>query len=263
MNRLPTELHRLYGLEASGQPGADAGPPGLVDANGRVRAMVLALARPADWVAVSSVWQGVQGDLGLPAPAIAVSGTDAYQLWFSVLEPLPVSQARAFLQLLCQRYLGDIQPARLGLMPAVDAASPPRVLHAAPVPALQPAHGRWSAFVAPDLAPMFADEPWLDMPPNLDGQAGLLSRLQSIQPADLARALQQLQPAPVPPPDLPAPMPGAGPAAAAEPPPARWARDGEWLDPRRFLLDVMNDGAVALALRIEAAQALLQHGGDR
>jgi hypothetical protein len=32
-------------------------------------------------------------------------------------------------------------------------------------------------------------------------------------------------------------------------------------DPRRFLLRVMNDGSVALALRIEAAKALLGQGG--
>jgi hypothetical protein len=35
-------------------------------------------------------------------------------------------------------------------------------------------------------------------------------------------------------------------------------------DPERFLLQVMNDDTVSLALRIEAAKALLQHSnGDR
>ena len=33
-------------------------------------------------------------------------------------------------------------------------------------------------------------------------------------------------------------------------------------DPRQFLLRVMNDGTVALALRVEAAKALLQHSSD-
>ena len=60
--------------------------PSLVTPGGRVRALVLELGRPADWDALLAVWQGVQADLALPAPTIAVSGTDAYQLWFSVAQ---------------------------------------------------------------------------------------------------------------------------------------------------------------------------------
>ncbi len=263
MNRLQSEVHRLYLPPAAAGPGTGAGGSDLVGADGRVRAMVLELARPADWTALSRVWKGVQSDLALPAPAIAVSGKDAYQLWFSLLEPLPAAQARTFLASLCLRYLADIQAARLRLLPVVDGASPHPWLHADPVPALQPAQGVWSAFVAPDLAPLFAEEPWLDMPPGVDGQAGLLSQLHSIQPADLARALDQLRPAPVPPASPPAPTPDAPPTPQADRPEARWGRQGEWLDPRRFLLDVMNDSAVALALRIEAAKALLPQGSER
>ena len=37
----------------------------------------------------------------------------------------------------------------------------------------------WSAFVAPDLAHIFNDTPWLDLPPNLEGQAELLARLKA------------------------------------------------------------------------------------
>jgi hypothetical protein len=33
-------------------------------------------------------------------------------------------------------------------------------------------------------------------------------------------------------------------------------------DPKRFLLQIMNDDTVPLALRIEAAKALLQHSND-
>ena len=150
MNRLPSELHRLYAAQA---PGPDTAPEALrlIDDSGRVRAMVLSLARPADWQALAKVWQGVQVDLDLPAPAIAVSGTDAYQLWFSLAQPLPAAQALVFLESLRLRYLGDIKPQRVGLMPSMDGASPPRVQHADTVPALQ-ASGCWSAFVAPELA---------------------------------------------------------------------------------------------------------------
>ncbi len=216
MSRLQSEWHRLY----------------------QVQAMVLAVGRPADWAATSAVWQGVQADLNLPAPAIAVSGTDGYQLWFSLAEPVPTDQALAFLDGLRARYLGDIAPPRLALIPAVaqDMARPPVQVQA----------DQWSAFVAPDLAPVFADTPWLDIPPNLDGQADLLARLVSIRPDEFERALRQLSAAPL---GVAVPVP-----AVDAPTPA-----GTWADPKRFLLDVMNDPSVAPGLRIEAAKALLPY----
>jgi hypothetical protein len=271
MNRLQVEWHRLYASQATASPGADVGDAGLIDATGHVRAMVLELARPADWAAVSRVWNGVQADLELPAPAIAVSGADGYQLWFSLLEPLPAPQAMAFLESLRGRYLGDIRSDRVSLMPA-HAASPtssllPPFRHARQVPAPQDISGRWSAFVAPDLAPMFADEPWLDTSPNDDGQSRLLSRLKSISPADLQRALALLSPVSMPP--LPQPAQAAIPAATPATTPAATPAPGQnplhhhpaqpaaAVDPKAFLLGVMNDVTVALGLRIEAAKALL------
>jgi len=130
----------------------------------------------------------------LPAPAIAVNGRDGYQIWFSLLEPVRVPQAEAFLDALRRRYLGDIVPVRVAMLLALDTASggPPR--HARPVAALQVDSSLWSAFVASDIASMFADEPWLDMPPNPDGQAQLLAPLKSIPPAGFELALQQLRP---------------------------------------------------------------------
>ncbi len=235
MNRLQRELQRLYG------PQADAhGPP---DAHRQVRAMVLELARPADWGALSAVWAGVQSDLALPAPAIAVNGRDGCQLWFSLQEPVPAPRAAAFLEGLRRRYLGNIAPARVALLPAWDAAGAVPPLLARPVPALQADSGAWSAFVASDLVPMFTEEPWLDVPPNPDGQAQLLAPLRSILPAVFEGARQGLQPTTV----QAAPGPVADAAAAAAP----------LLDPRRFLLAVMNDDSVALSLRIEAAKTLL------
>lgn len=206
MNRLQAELKRLYRHE---------------DAQGQVRAMVLSLSRPADWEALSTLWRGVQTDLALPAPAIAVSGIDGYQIWFSLLEPLSVAQARAFLDALRLRYLRGIAQERVGLL--VDAPE---------VPALQAPSGNWSAFVAPDLAPVFADTPWLDIPPSPDGQADLLSRLASIKPADFQQALERLSPV----------------DAKVHP-----------RSPKNFLLEVMNDDTIELGLRIQAAKALLPY----
>ena len=88
MNRLMSEWNRLYLLpgEALAAEGIDldAAQAGLVDPRGRVRALVLELARPAAWEPLATVWRGVQADLELPAPAIAVSGVDGYQLWSAV-----------------------------------------------------------------------------------------------------------------------------------------------------------------------------------
>lgn len=251
MTRLQTQYQRLYQPPATE---STTGASGLIGHGGEVRALVLALGKPADWAALSPVWRGVQADLALPAPAIAVNGVDAFELWFSLAQPVPVSEAVAFLVGLHQRYLADLKPGRVKLWPTADATPWP----APRVPALH-APDRWSAFVAPDLAAVFGgDDPSLDFQPGEDAQAELLSRLHGIQPDDWQAALQQLQPA-VPVADSAAStrVAPAAPVAAVESAPLPVALAGIYQDPRQFLRDVMNDPGVALALRIEAAKALL------
>lgn len=255
MDKLQQELLRLHlPLPAAG-PDQHAGAAGRADgqtpAPGMVRTMVLQLATQADGAALSAVWAGVQSDLDLPAPAIAVNGRDGCQLWFALLAPVPAAQAGAFLDALRRRYLGEFLPASVALWPGLSDASEEPPAWVRPVPALQADTGLWSAFVAPDLVPMFADEPWLDLPPSPDGQARLLAPLKAMRPAQFELAWQRLvadqgpdtaqQAAPV------APMA----AVDASVPMANSS------DPRRFLLDVMNNPGVDLALRIEAAKALL------
>lgn len=288
MNRLETELQRLYAAAPAGAveaavPGVEgdahvaagqadlAGP--LLTADGQARALVLELARPADWALLSRVWQGVQAELGWPAPAIAVSGRDGLQLWFSLVQPLPAAQGQALLQALRERFLPGVREQRVSCwpMPAGPDGGPQQ---APRVPAPQQADGPWSAFVAPDLAPMFADEPWLDLPPNPDGQAELLARLKSLPPAELAQGLAQLQPVAVA--NAAAAEEAGGPSPWAGAPDTRAAAvptvspappalgpdglgDGPWTDPQAFLLAVMNHREVGLSLRIEAAKALLAH----
>jgi len=240
MNRLQSELHRLYLPRSSAQAENDPRSSPLIDREGRVRALVMELTRPASWGLLSSVWQGVQAELGLPAPAISVSGIDGLQLWFSLAEPVTAAQGHAFLDSLRARFLADIDARRVRLMPASGASA----LHAGVVPALQEETGNWSAFVAPDLAPIFAETPWLDIAPSEEGQATLLRGLETMKPAAFEEALQRL---------TTASDTSAAPSAARQPESA--AADQ---DPRRFLLGVMNDETVTLALRIEAAKALLQ-----
>ena len=241
MNRLQAELQRLFFFPgAPGEPGAHAS---LAGPDGTVRAMVLQLAGAGGWDALSAVWQGVQADLELPAPAIAVVG-DAYQLWFALAQPVPAQDAAAFLEGLRMRYLAGVLPARVTALPAADGDA------TVSVPPREVATGCWSAFVAPDLASLFAEETWLDLPPSADAQADLLSRLQVAGAADFARARERLA-AGTPPDGSSANAAQAAPQAALP----------QHADARRFLLDVMNDPVVDLALRIEAAKALLPYSG--
>ena len=108
MNRLDTEHQRLFASD----PDATA--------EGRLRHLVLAVCGPADWAPLSAVWRGVQADLDLPAPAIAVNGVDAFELWFSLADPVPAHTAAAFLDGLCDRYLGEVAPARRRCWPSSD-----------------------------------------------------------------------------------------------------------------------------------------------
>ena len=270
MSRLRSELQRLYRASAAGAQDEAAEDFPLIDARGQVRALVLALTGPADWALLSTVWHGVQTELELPAPAIAVAGADGYQLWFSLVEPVSTPRALEFLDALRQHYLANVKPSRVGLQPAMTSSSPLQAVHARPVPAQLPNSDRWSAFVAPDLAPVFGHEPWLNSAPNPTGQSDLLSRLTSMPTADFLRVLDQLRPVPraidLEPAAAPATWTGASATASAgagagsatdHPFPA-----GAGRSPRRFLLAVMNDASVALGLRIDAAKALLPYLDD-
>ena len=236
MNRLDTEIRRLFATDAE------------IAAEGRTRHLVLALCGPADWAPLSAVWRGVQADLDLPAPAIAVNGVDAFELWFSLADPLPVDTAASFLDSLCARYLPDLAASRRRLFPSSE---PGLSVEPTRVPQLQPDTGRWSAFVAPDLAAVFGDDPSLDIPPGDDAQADLLSRIKPVTRAEFQIAMARLLPEPSPfLPVAPAPLPVVIPPAPAS---AIQRHD----DPRAFLLEVMNDPLVAMELRIKAAKALL------
>lgn len=242
MNKLTSELQRLYLFRPSAPQGDGAAPASLVGPDGTVRALVMELRRQPDWELLARVWQGVQAELDLPAPAIAVSGTDAMQLWFSLAESVTAAQAQAFLDGLRQRFLPDVDARRLRLLPTPD------LQHAQLVQAVQADTGNWSAFVAPDLAPVFGDTPWLDIPPNEEGQASLLRGIAVTKKAAFEAALQTL---------------GGGAQTVQAPVQAPVQALDVGGDPVRFLRRVMDDEGVPMALRIEAAKALLPYSGQR
>jgi hypothetical protein len=265
MTRLQDEFRRLYlPSPAPDLAGADA----LVGPDGRVRALVVELVDPADWDALAPLWRGVQTELDLPAPAIAVSGSAGMQLWFSLADAVEVAPAQAFLQALRRRFLAALPERRLRLWPRTvggldptGPADPTAIEHTARPPELQAATGNWSAFVAPDLAPLFSDTPWLDVPPGDDGQANLLAALVSIRAVQWQAALAALQPTP----DTaaaPSAVRSAEPAPSGSPSspalaPAPAGPTQAFDDPCAFLRAVMNDPTLPLASRIDAAKALL------
>ncbi len=215
VSRLQAEIERLFSTSAAGC----------------TRALVLGLQAPADASRLAGLAQAAQADLGWPAPALAVDGRAGLQLWWSLAHPLPLAEAHERAQSLTERWLADVAPACRVAWPGPDGAQPP-------MPGASVADGRWSAFIAPDLLPVFSAEPWLDVPPSDAGQAELLAALRSLTPADLSQAQPTL---------------AAGPAPATQAGPLGSPHG----DPRAFLFAVMNDTSVPLALRIDAARALL------
>jgi hypothetical protein len=288
MNKLISELQRLYflpdqqwhsqQLTAGGELAyATEGPltPAIVSKSlageltaglnlvspaGMARAMVVSFTRATDWEQVANLYQAVQDELDLPAPAVSVSGRKGYSLWFSLAEALPLAQIRAFLAALQLKYLADIPLAHLELQPDVLAV---KTL----APARHNATGKWSAFIDPSMGSMFIDEPGLEMAPILDRQAGMLAGLETIKGANFQRALSILQ-APKELDGEPAvtlaeaaarlPTQASGPPDLADGYRHSGLSEGStYADPRDFLIAVMNDSSLGIKQRIKAAKALL------
>jgi hypothetical protein len=207
MEELDQQLARLYLPEGVARGGHPAGR--IIDPvrDGAVRAIVVPFELPIEgggemrWEQLCVVANALQGELGLPAPAVSVSGATGFRLWLSFTEAVPVKQAQHLLELLRAAYFADVE------LPAEGVRAP---LELPPRP--HPATGKWAAFIHPGMGAAFADEPALDMPPPAAAQAALLQDLQSITPAQLQHALDVLQREPAPPATQP------GPATAAVPP---------------------------------------------
>lgn len=253
MNKLIHELQRLYFRDD--QP-SSAQALDLVDATGRVRAMVLGFERAADWELVAGLYQGLQEDLELPAPAVAVSGRAGYQLWLSLAECVPLAEAQVFLDALRRRYLAEIPLSGLCFSP--DAAGQGLVNR---VPALHEASGKWSAFIDPSMGAMFLEESGLDMAPNMDRQADMLSGLSSMKTEDFQRALVTLQSlleadARLLEETAQGALPSASDLGRAR---STLNVGSNYSDPKSFLLAVMNDTSASAGQRIKAAKALLPY----
>jgi hypothetical protein len=147
----------------------------LASSDAMVRAIAIPFPRMPDgepaghWTRLCATANGLQADLGLPAPAVSISGSDGYGLWLSLDTPIPVAQAQDFVALLRQAYFPDMERQ-------AGAAGAPVELP----PCLNLATGKWAAFIHPGMGAAFADESGLEMAPPLAGQAAFLEGVQSI-----------------------------------------------------------------------------------
>jgi len=214
MQDLISQLCRLY------LPGGQAVPDGLAQhiagtatrsfdmvKDGCVRAVVIPFDKQPggsgedQWSRLCEVAAALQGELGLPAPAVSISGDAGYRLWLSLEAPLPVARAQQFLELVCGAYCPGVILPQGGVQAPVELP-----------PCLNQSSGKWAAFIHPGMGASFADELGLEMAPPATAQAAFLQGLQSISEAQLQHALEVLPPAPGQPlPPVPSQSSGAGP----------------------------------------------------
>ena len=157
------------------------------------------------WTRLCELAQALQADYGFPAPGVSISADAGFRLWLSFEVAVPVSEARRFLEGLRDTAFPD-------LAVAPDAVDRPVALP----PCLDPASGRWSAFIHPGMGASFADEPGLDMAPPPLAQAAFLEQLESIGGDQFRAALRSLQPASADAPRLAGDAAAPAPSAAGE-----------------------------------------------
>jgi hypothetical protein len=236
----------------------------LVSPAGMLRTMVISVERGSYWEDLTALYQGVQEDFDLPAPAISVSVEDGFQIWFSLAEAVPYQQARIFLNALRLKYLADIPQSRLKFRPAAEACANAESLSVLPLmQTLNEPAERWSAFIDPSMGSMFVEETWLEMAPNLDKQAAMLAGVESVKSEDFQRVLALLQTEAACSASLDSNIRSDGETGQRGPGtdcrPSLSGVGGDFVDPKSFLMAVMNDPDISVRDRIEAARALLPY----
>lgn len=194
MEKLIAELMRLFipagSVDAARLSqrllGHDTQPLPLVTPDGLTRAIAIPFDKlPEDgenghWTRLCEAASSLQAGHGFPAPAVSVSGGKGYSLWISLATPVPEAQARRFADLLRQAWL----PGAQGAADEAMAALPP---------CLDPATGKWAAFIHPGMGASFAEEPWLEMAPPAPAQAAFLEAIESVGSVQFERAFAALQ----------------------------------------------------------------------
>lgn len=194
MQKMMLELSRLYlpagtlSLELLAQRRAGHSSLAIELAEGGMtRALVIPFRKTPGageaqhWEQLCAVANGVQAELGFPAPAVSISGSDGYYLWMSLEVSAPLAQVRTFLELVRKAYVPAMAPFANAAGAAVELP-----------PCLDPRTGKWAAFIDAGLGAAFADESGLEMAPPLAAQVALLERLERIGARQFQHALEVL-----------------------------------------------------------------------
>jgi hypothetical protein len=210
MDKLIAELKRLYLLddqecfpagELTAQmleqhlSGEKTTSLNLVSDNGLVRALIVDFNHVGDapalqhWDRLCGVAHALQDQLGLPAPAVSISGAGGYSLWMSLATPVPLNQAQQFLHLLRKTYFPDLPNEEIGLRPDTVTSTTAEL-----PPCLHMASGNWAAFINPGMGASFAGESGLEMMPPYAAQAAFLEGLHSLTDKQFTHAIGTMQP---------------------------------------------------------------------
>ena len=133
MQKLISELTRLYLPAATLSPevweqylsGRSTGGINLVTADGHTRTVAIPFDKQADseeaqhWSQLCLVANALQEQLGLPAPAVSISGAHGYCLWLSFDAPVATVLVQQFLELLGNAYFPgmDLRPDAATALP--------------------------------------------------------------------------------------------------------------------------------------------------
>jgi len=191
MRKLIAELRRLYLLDDRLYDDAELElhlrgertiGVDLANDEGLARALVIEFRKLPDdghWSQLCETANALQTELGLPAPAVSVSGGDSYGLWLSLETPVPAARLRQLKALLHQAYF-----AQQDLVSDKSVVELPPCLHRA--------SGLWAAFINPGMGASFADDLGLDMQPPVGAQTAFLEGLRGITAKEFEHALEVL-----------------------------------------------------------------------
>ncbi|MCA1857679.1 hypothetical protein LE190_17325 [Massilia oculi] len=199
MDKLIAALTRLYLMPQAATPEALAqhfqgvhplAVP-LASDEGDTRAIVIDFPPRRDvgpgqhWTDLCAVANRLQEAFGFPAPSVSISGASSFRLWLSLAESVPVGDARRLTALLRENHFPDLA------LQALDAVELP--------PFLNPASGKWAAFIHPGMGAAFTEEAGLDIRPPAAAQLAFLEGLDSIGKTaffDALAAMKQADAAP-------------------------------------------------------------------
>lgn len=172
----------------------------LVNADGLCRVLMVDFDGTAhgqgerDWRLLRAITAQAVHDLGLPVPAVSVSGRKGFGLWWGLAEPVPVALAQTFLQLFRRAWLSEVPGDEIDLRPDTDKPTKAAQAVAKLPPCLHRGSGKWAGFLPLDrLEEEEAPSPWFEERPEATAQASILAAVELVPVSAFLWALDALQ----------------------------------------------------------------------